>query len=40
MSADNVKETMYFDYGHVGDKGNKIIAKEIFESILPSIFEK
>jgi len=37
---DGIKEPMYFDYGHVGDKGNKIIAKEIFESILPSIYEK
>jgi lysophospholipase L1-like esterase len=36
---DSYPETIYFDSGHVGDKGNKIIAEKIYEKILPTLLE-
>ena len=32
-SLDNESETMYYDIVHTGDKGNKVIAIEVFEEI-------
>jgi lysophospholipase L1-like esterase len=32
---DSHPETIYFDSGHVGDKGNEIIAEKIYEKMLP-----
>ncbi len=32
---DNQKDLIYFDYVHFGDKGNKILAKELFELSIP-----
>lgn len=34
---DDYTETIFFDRGHVGDLGNQIIAKNLFESSLPII---
>ncbi len=36
---DSYSETIFFDSGHVGDKGNKIIADQIYEEILPIILD-
>lgn len=36
---DSNHETVYFDFGHVGDHGNKIVANEIYEKILPTILK-
>jgi lysophospholipase L1-like esterase len=36
---DSHSETIYFDGGHVGDSGNKIIADKIYEKILPTVLE-
>ena len=36
---DEYEETIFFDRGHVGDKGNMIIANEIYELVLPVIQE-
>ena len=32
---DNNLETVYYDSGHVGDNGNKIIAERIYKEISP-----
>ena len=32
---DDNLESIYFDSGHVGDNGNKIIAERIYKEILP-----
>jgi lysophospholipase L1-like esterase len=37
---DDRTETIFFDKGHVGDLGNQIIAKELFELSLPILKEK
>ena len=37
---DDVNQPVYWDAGHMGDFGNEIIAKKIFEQILPIIKEK
>jgi len=37
---DNNLETIYYDKGHVGDVGNKIIAKKLFELSLPTVMKK
>ena len=37
---DDNLETIYFDKGHVGDVGNKIIAKKLFDLSLPTVMEK
>ena len=34
---DDISDPIYFDFGHVGDNGNKIIANDIFKKILPII---
>ena len=34
---DDQNDTIFHDSGHVGDKGNKIIAEKIYEKILPII---
>ncbi len=36
---DSHSETIYFDSGHVGDSGNKIIADKIYAKILPTVLE-
>ena len=37
---DDFTETLYFDAGHTGDLGNKIVAKRIFGDVLPVISEQ
>lgn len=39
-SFDNNLETIFFDQGHVGDRGNKIMAKELFDLSLPAVMKK
>ena len=39
-SFDNNLETIFFDHGHVGDRGNKIMAKELFDLSLPVVMKK
>ena len=39
-SFDNNLETIFFDQGHVGDRGNKIMAKELFDLSLPVVMKK
>ena len=34
---DNVSDTIYWDQGHIGDKGNEIVAKNFYELISPII---
>jgi len=34
---DSHSETIYYDQGHVGDNGNKIIAERMYNDILPLI---
>ena len=34
---DSYSETIFFDDGHVGNKGNQIIAKQIYAKVLPII---
>ena len=34
---DSYSETIFYDQGHVGDKGNQIIAKQIYTKVLPII---
>lgn len=36
---DDIIETVYFDNGHVGDLGNQIVAKKLFEISLPIVQE-
>jgi len=36
---DDIIETVYFDSGHVGDLGNQIVAKKLFEISLPIVQE-
>ena len=36
---DSNSETIFYDFGHVGDFGNKIIAEKIYEKILPTVLE-
>ena len=36
---DSHSETMYYDSGHVGNKGNEIIAEQIYTEIIPFIKE-
>ena len=36
---DNLNDPIYFDLGHTGDLGNKIVAKKIYEKILPVIIK-
>ena len=36
---DSNSETIFFDFGHVGELGNKIIANNIYEKILPTVLE-
>ena len=38
-SFDSHTETIYYDSGHVGDNGNKIMAEKIYENILPIVLE-
>ena len=38
-SFDSFSQTLFFDSGHVGDLGNKIIAERIFSDMLPLISE-
>jgi hypothetical protein len=38
-SFDHNLETIYFDKGHVGDLGNKIIAEKLFELSLPIVMK-
>ena len=38
-SFDYNSETIFFDKGHVGDLGNQIIAKELFELSLPIVIK-
>jgi len=37
---DNETGTIFFDAGHVGDKGNKIIAEKLYQIVLPIISKK
>jgi len=32
---DNHDQTLFFDHGHVGDMGNEIVAKRMFQEIMP-----
>ncbi len=34
---EGIEEPLFYDWAHLGDKGNKIIADRIFEKILPQI---
>jgi len=36
---DSQSKTIFFDYGHVGDYGNKIVGNNIYERILPTVLE-
>jgi len=36
---DNEAETIYSDYGHVSDQGNAIVAKSLYNAILPIILK-
>jgi len=36
---DSNAETIFYDFGHVGDFGNKIIAEKIYEKILPIVIK-
>jgi len=35
-----INETIFYDLGHMGDKGNNVVATEIFNSLLPLIEQK
>jgi len=37
---DSNSETIFYDFGHVGDFGNNIIADNLFEKILPILNER
>ena len=37
---DETYESIFFDFGHVNDKGNEVLANKIFELSLPMILEK
>jgi hypothetical protein len=37
---DNETELIYFDYVHMGDKGNRIIAQKIFNISSPFVFDR
>jgi len=37
---DNSSKSIYYDYAHVGDQGNELIAEKIFEIILPIVEQK
>ena len=37
---DNETGLMYFDYAHMGDAGNRIIAEKIFNISSPIVFDK
>jgi len=36
-SFDNTSKTIFYDFGHVGDYGNNLIAEDIFKKIIPYI---
>lgn len=36
---DDIQEPIYFDYIHISDKGDKIIAKRLFDSSLPIVLK-
>jgi len=38
-SLENVTQTVYFDYAHLTDFGNEIIAQKIFDLALPLVNE-
>ena len=36
---DDVSYPIYFDFGHMNDYGNEIIAEKIYKKILPTVLE-